>query len=59
MRASHRRTEQGQALILALALLGLLSAFSVSILRLASSSADTVSSVRETAYRDALRGAGA
>jgi hypothetical protein len=55
----RRRAEQGQALILALVLLGLLSAFSVAILRLASASQSSLSSVRQTAYQDSQRSAGA
>jgi hypothetical protein len=57
-RLSHG-AQQGQALILALVLLGLLSAFSVAVMRLASASQDTASSVREAAYRDAQGEAGA
>jgi Tfp pilus assembly protein PilX len=56
--ARRRHAERGQALILALALLGLLSAFSVAALRLASASQPLASSVRQSAYQDALREAG-
>jgi hypothetical protein len=53
VRRLRRQAQRGQALILALALLGLLSAFSVSALRLESAAQTTAGSVRESAYRDA------
>jgi hypothetical protein len=56
--AQRRHAERGQALILALALLGLLSGFSVAVLRLASASQPLASSVRQSAYQDAEREAG-
>ncbi|HEY6379369.1 MAG TPA: hypothetical protein VI316_09325 [Candidatus Dormibacteraeota bacterium] len=58
VRAQRRSAERGQALILALVLLGTISVVSVSLLRLASASVGTASSVRQAAYRDGAREAG-
>lgn len=58
MTSPRRRAERGQALVLALVLLGLLSVFSVSALRLASASQITATSMREASFRDAQGVAG-
>jgi len=59
MMSRRRGSERGQALIIALVVLALLSAFSVAILHFASSVQTTVTSTRQVAYRDTVGDAAA